>query len=156
MRTACAVLFASWRLRAAWISSQVSGRRSTRYLVVVVLLVAEDVAMLPGGLCATLLGVSGVAGRGSTVLVFVLVLALALVLALGLSVLWGLRRPLEFGRRLYPCAMIWCVGQGYERCSSGGELGAGALDGMRLFDSVCLASWLKYTQSHLTFICVNR
>jgi hypothetical protein len=116
----------------------------------------EGVIMLFGG-CAALLGVSGVSGRGSTVLV--LVLALALVpstCCLVSSVLWGLRRPLEFGRRLYPCAMIGCVSQEYERCSEG-ELG-GALDGMRLFDSnhVCLVSWLKYTRSDLTLICVNR
>jgi hypothetical protein len=37
------------------------------------------------------------------------------------------------------------------------ELGAGVFmgDGMRLFDlnHFCLASWLKYTWSHLTLIC---
>jgi hypothetical protein len=68
----------------------------------------EGVIMLLGG-CTALLGVSGVSGRGSTALMLVLVLVLVLVpstCSLVSSVLWGLRRPLEFGRRLYPCAMI--------------------------------------------------
>lgn len=59
VRTASAVRLASSRLRAAWISS---GGPSTRYLVVVGALMAEDVTMMcecHGELCAVL-GVSGV------------------------------------------------------------------------------------------------
>jgi hypothetical protein len=122
MRTASEVRLASSRLRAAWISSHVSGRFSTRYLDVVVALMAEEVIMLRechGELCAVL-GVSGVAGHESMVpdlpfsssviglcclslVLLVLILVLALVPSTWSSVssvFWCFRRPLEFGRRL--------------------------------------------------------
>jgi hypothetical protein len=92
-----------------------------QYLLVVGELMGEDVTMLcgcHGGLCAArALGLSGVAGCGSTVpdlpssssvsvwcrpsLILVLVLVLVpSTCSLVSSVLWCLRRPLEFGRRL--------------------------------------------------------